>query len=162
MVLYASQDICYARQIEDERISLTAQCVDYWQLNRGAGPVDPLYSEPVPWAFFDGNPAKAGTQPIKLVASVSFSEVNDKDTSVVEEGQSTELSGKLKFSYLEWQRRGAAGTRPKIGDVVFASNRYFDVVSTKEAGYMNGTADFVAWYVELKQYSEFTPNRRLP
>lgn len=162
MPLYGSQDIGFARKAEDNRISLVAQCVEYWQLNRGGGPVDPLYNEPVPWEYDDANDRLPGVQPMTLSAVPTFSEVNDKDVSVVEEGQRTELTGKLKFSYLEWCRRAEKGTRPKAGDVVKVSGRYFDVVKGSEAGYMNGTKEFVGWQLDIRQRSDFTPDRRLP
>jgi len=143
------------RFYEDERIKLTGQVVTYYWLELYEN-VDPLYDEPYDMANADGWEYNSHT----MTMAVEFTEAEDLEERAEEEGFIKEFDAISYLSYNEWIANGETSQNPKVGDVVYCMNRYFDIVKVGSGGNLIDTADTVGWKFELRKRSKFTPDRK--
>lgn len=161
MPLYPSQDagvneLSLARFYEQERIGLTGQAVNYYVLDRSQN-VDPLYDEP-----YAGESLSDGWSytTYKLVAAIEFQEDSNLSPTADEQGFRREFDAVAYMSYNDWDTAVGAASPPKIGDIMFCMNKYFDIVKDGSEGNFIDTADAVGFRLELRQNDKFSPDRK--
>lgn len=152
--IYGDRDLALALRYERERIYSTGVDTEYYSLNRGVN-VDPLYQEP------NQDPGTWDFEKFHLIVAIEFQERDDETPSVRDEGFQKEADARCLVSLLEWQEVAPVGRRPKVGDVMYAHGRWFDVVKAEGGSKLVDLPDFVGYHLELKSRTKFLPDRKV-
>ena len=88
----SSNEVALFRDYEQERIGLVAMTATYYSLIRGAN-VDPLYDEGAPSAYANS---------VDMDCALEYQEMDNRDSSVQEEGMIVEDEGTMFIAHNEW------------------------------------------------------------
>jgi len=166
--LYDGSDACFLQKVEQERLALAGTWVNYYALNLGTN-VDPLYNEPVSWAF-EG--AGTDTPFARFLCQVIYQEHEDRDEMATEEGFEEDHESEMIVSKLTWdeaQTTLGIHRAPRAGDVLIAelavheeqNSVSFEVVRSGSGGAIHGSTEFTSYKISLRKKSKFIPRRKL-
>ena len=181
---WGSQDAVYFRALEAERIEQTGVTAEYYSLNRGTN-VDALYGEPDNDPLYGGS-SMAGTPQVHdlswnfcpdveggedsliIPCAMEYVEFDNSNPMVRGEGQMTEYDAVMIVSYNHWQCCVTESSLvclqdrlPKEGDVCYVFDEWFDIVKVGESGNILATEEVVGYRFELRERTQFTPDRKI-
>ena len=179
--VYYDEEAEYLRSLERERIELVGPTVEYYSLNRGMN-VDALYGEPTNDPLYGGSspigtpsrdeeswnfyPDVTGGDPaLTMSCAMEYEQMTNREFVVREEGLTAEYDAIMVISRDAWEcaleELPIVGRVPKVGDVVYVYNEWWDVIKVGSGGNILDSPNYTGYRFELKKRTKFTPDRKV-
>lgn len=158
-VLIHTKDERFFNCVSREVVRLAGMYCFYFVLDVVKSRKDPLYGEMEEEIF---NPEKDSVNGIKLPC---FTRATEHSTTASEEGRRTEWDAELWIAKKDWEQYigvvGSNSSKPKIGDIILAWDKYYDVIDTHRDGFLDDERSvFTQWRLDLKKREKYDPERR--
>lgn len=179
--VYGDEELAYFRELEAERIELSSPECEYYSLNRGKN-VDALYGEPTNDPLYGGSsprgtPSRSGEawnfypdidegqEPLVIVAAIEYQQMDNREPSTREEGIEWLYDAQIFISRNHWEcaleDTAIEGRLPKVGDVIYLFEEWWDVVKAGKGGDVLDTPEYVGFKLDVRKRTKFTPDRKV-
>lgn len=148
------------RCITQEVNKLAGMFCRYFVLSTESSNINPLYNEmgePVYNVNFSGDEKTLG------VRLACFTQAPDHNVSAREEGKDFVWDAQLWIAKNDWVSvMGKNAYPPKIGDIIKAWDKFYDVTDVNRDGYLDDERSvFTQWRVDLRKNDKYSAERRV-
>lgn len=145
---------CIAKEVN----RLAGMFCRYFVLCTTTSQIDPLYNEFESESYNYGRSEEERVNGIRMPC---FTGKPDRVVSASEEGKRTTWDAQLWIAKCDWDDL-VEGVKPKIGDVVLAWDKYYDVTYAGRAGIMDDERSvYTMFRLDLRKNDKYDAHRRV-